>query len=86
MSDVVSPYDVSKDGRFLMRVPGENESSPKLLAGYEMMRQASLVSNAEVVEFAGTTRLTAAELDGLTRIFSLQRLSQVPGSGPRIAH
>jgi Tol biopolymer transport system component len=28
MNDVVSPYDVSKDGRFVMRVPGENESSP----------------------------------------------------------
>ena len=28
MADVVHPYNVSKDGRFLMRVPGENEESP----------------------------------------------------------
>ena len=28
MADVVHPYDVSADGRFLMRVPGEEEVSP----------------------------------------------------------
>jgi len=28
MSDLAHPYDVSKDGRFLMRVPGENEATP----------------------------------------------------------
>jgi Tol biopolymer transport system component len=28
MNDVVHPYDVSADGRFLMRVPGEEELSP----------------------------------------------------------
>ena len=28
MTDVVHPYDVSADGRFLMRVPGEEEVSP----------------------------------------------------------
>jgi eukaryotic-like serine/threonine-protein kinase len=28
MSDLVHPYDISADGRFLMRVPGEEEVSP----------------------------------------------------------
>jgi hypothetical protein len=28
MNDVVHPYDVSADGRFLMRVPGEEDVSP----------------------------------------------------------
>jgi hypothetical protein len=28
MADVVHPYDVSADGRFLMRVPPEEEGSP----------------------------------------------------------
>jgi Tol biopolymer transport system component len=28
MADLIHPYDVSSDGRFLMRVPGEEEVSP----------------------------------------------------------
>jgi hypothetical protein len=28
MASDVNPYNVSRDGRFLMRVPGENEASP----------------------------------------------------------
>ena len=60
-------------------------SRAQLLAQYKLMRQA-LVANPEVVELPGTTRSTAAELDGLTPISSLQRLSQIGGSGPRIAH
>ena len=28
MNDVIHPYDVSKDGRFLMRVPAEDEIPP----------------------------------------------------------
>ena len=28
MTDVIAPYDVSSDGLFLMRVPGDEEVSP----------------------------------------------------------
>jgi hypothetical protein len=28
MADVIPPYNVSKDGRFLMRVPGDEEVKP----------------------------------------------------------